>query len=559
VGFAASHLANHALGLHSLDLMEAGRSLFLAVWRAPGLEWAVLAALILHPLLGLARLWQRRTLDMPPIELVQLALGLLIPTLLTLHLLGTGVAHRLLGIEDSYAFLLGLIWPDGMARQSLLLLLVWLHGCIGLHLWLRLRPAYPRWLPGLAALAALLPTLAALGTVAAGRELAALRAVDPSAGGRLVPLADQPWSQTRAFLVGPLEGWIVAGWLGLAAAVLLGRLVRAALARRGRIAITWDGGRAARVPPGLTLLEASRVAGVPHASVCGGRGRCSTCRVRVVAGLDALPPAAAIEARLLERIGAPAEVRLACQIRPRAPLAVVRLVPPAAAAAAVRRPMDPDQGREREIAVLFADLRGFTRLAERRLPYDVVFVLNRFVAVAGAAIERAGGRLDKVMGDGIMALFGLDDGPEEAARRALDAARGIGRGLAGLNAELASELGAPLRIGIGLHAGPAIVGELGYGRSAHLTAIGDTVNVASRLESLTKDLGVELVVSEDLLARAGCPLEAAERRLVELRGRAEGLAVRLVPEAAGLPEPERRSSADGARRGRARFGSGRSA
>lgn len=520
--------------------MEAGRAVFLAVWRAPVLGWLVLTALLVHPLLGLGRLWQRRMLAMPAVELAQLALGLAIPTLLALHVLGTGVAHRLLGLEDSYAVLVALIWPDGMVRQSLLLLLVWLHGCIGLHLWLRLRPAYPRSLPALAALATLLPTLAVLGTVAAGRELAALRAADPSAGGRLVPIEDQPWSEARAFLIGPVEGWIVAGWLALAAAVLAGRLVRGALARRGRVAITWDGGRMARVPPGLTLLEASRVAGVPHASVCGGRGRCSTCRVRVLAGLDDLPPAAAIEARLLERIGAPSDVRLACQIRPRAPLSVVRLVPPSGGAAAVLRPMDPGQGREREIAVLFADLRGFTRLAERRLPYDVVFILNRFVAVAGAAIEGAGGRLDKVMGDGIMALFGLDDEPDEAARRALAAARGVGRGLAALNAELATELGVPLRMGIGLHAGPAIVGELGYGRSAHLTAIGDTVNVASRLEALTKELGVELVVSEDLLARAGCPLDAAERRLVELRGRAEGLAVRLVPEAAGLPELEPR-------------------
>lgn len=477
---------------------------------------------------------------MAPLDLAQLALGLAIPTLLVLHLLGTGVAHRLLGVEDSYAFLLALLWPDGMLRQSALVLVVWAHGCIGLHLWLRLRPGYPAWHVPLACLAVLLPTLAILGTIAAGRELAGLRAVDPTAGGRLVPLAGQPWSEARAFLVGPVEGWLVTGWAVLVAGLLAGRLARAGLARRGRVAIAYDGGQTVRVPPGLTLLEASRVAGVPHASVCGGRGRCSTCRVRVTAGLEALPPADGIEARLLARIGAPPDVRLACQIRPRAALGVVRLVPPAAATAAVRRSMDPAQGREQEIAVLFADLRGFTRLAERRLPYDVMFLLNRFVAVSGAAIERAGGRVDKVMGDGVMALFGLEDGPEEAARNALLAARGMGRGLAALNAELAQELGAPLRMGIGLHAGPAIVGELGFGRSAHLTAIGDTVNVASRLEALTKEHAVELLVSEDLLARAGCPLEAAERRLVELRGRAEPLAVRLVAEAAALPLAEPR-------------------
>jgi len=535
--FAATHLLDHALGLHSLDLLEAGRRIFLAFWRAPLLYWLVPAALLLHPALGLARLWQRRTLHMAPIELLQLGLGLLVPALLVLHVLGTGIAHRLLGVRDDYPYLLALIWPDGMARQSLLVVLVWTHGCIGVHLWLRLRPGYARWSTPLACAAVLLPTLAVLGTVSAGRELDRLREGDPTAGGRLVELAAQPWAEARAFLVGPVQDFVVAGWLALLAVILLARLARAALARRRRIAVTFDGGHRIRVPVGLTLLEASRLFGIPHAAVCGGRARCSTCRVRVTAGLAELPPPDPVEARLLERVRAPDDVRLACRIRPRAPLAAVRLVPPAGAARAVLRPMDPGQGREREIAVLFADLRGFTRLAERRLPYDVVFVLNRFVTVTGLAIEGAGGRVDKVMGDGIMALFGLEQGPAEAARAALAAARGTALALAELNRELAGELGEPLRMGIGLHFGPAIVGELGFGRSAQLTAIGDTVNVASRLEALSKEFGVELVVSEALLAAAGCPLEASERRAVELRGRSEPLAVRLVAAAASLPVP----------------------
>lgn len=543
--FAATHLLNHALGLHSLDLLEAGRRVFLAFWRAPVLGWLVPAALLLHPALGLARLWQRRTLRMPPIELLQL--GLAIPTLLVVHVLGTGIAHRLLGVRDDYAYLLSLIWPDGMARQSLLVVLVWTHGCIGVHLWLRLRAGYARWSTPLACAAVLLPTLAVLGTISAGRELDRLREGDPTAGGRLVELAAQPWAEARAFLVGPVEDLVVAGWLALVVVILLARLLRAGLARRHRIAVTFDGGRTIRAPVGLTLLEASRLFGIPHASVCGGRARCSTCRVRVTAGLAELPPPDPVEAHLLERVRAPGDVRLACRIRPKAPLAVVRLVPPAGAARAVLRPMEPGQGREREIAVLFADLRGFTRLAERRLPYDVVFLLNRFVSVTGAAIERAGGRVDKVMGDGIMALFGLEQGPTEAARAALVAARGVGSALAELNRELGAELGEPLRMGIGLHLGPAIVGELGFGGTAHLTAIGDTVNVASRLEALSKEFGVELVVSEALLAAAGCPVEGSERRAVELRGRSEPLAVRLVAEAASLTVPPPGRGAGGGR------------
>jgi adenylate cyclase len=155
-----------------------------------------------------------------------------------------------------------------------------------------------------------------------------------------------------------------------------------------------------------------------------------------------------------------------------------------------------------------------------------VFVLNRYFAMMGAAIERAGGRVDKFVGDGIMALFGLDAGPERAARTALAAARRMAEALDQLNRELEAELDKPLRMGIGLHLGHAIVGEMGYGRAVSLTAIGDTVNVASRLEALTKELGCQLIVSEQLVLHAGTGLEDFPLREVDVRGRSGHLAVR---------------------------------
>ena len=164
------------------------------------------------------------------------------------------------------------------------------------------------------------------------------------------------------------------------------------------------------------------------------------------------------------------------------------LLPPLALAADGPRRVDFAQGSEREIAILFADIRGFTALAEGRLPYDVVFVLNRYFAAMGRAIEQAGGRVDKFIGDGVMALFGIE------ARRRGGLPRGAGRGAADVAAarraqpSLRAELDEPLRIGIGIHAGPAIVGEMGYGNAAAITAIGDAVNTASRLETLTKEL-----------------------------------------------------------------------
>ncbi len=294
--------------------------------------------------------------------------------------------------------------------------------------------------------------------------------------------------------------------------------------------------RSVTQPAGLSILEISRVAGIPHASVCGGRGRCSTCRVRI-SGDDRhrLPPASPEEAKVLARIGAPANVRLACQLRPPpGHYRVALLLPAAAGPVEAYRRQPQAHGGERYIAVLFADIRGFTTISEGKLPYDVVFLLNRYFRATGQAVEAAGGRLDKFIGDGVMAIFGLNQEPQVACRQALDAARRMALALADLNEAMSGDLDVPLRIGIGIHAGPAIVGEMGYARAAQITAIGDTVNTASRLESMTKEFAVELVVSQELLDRAGIDLGEAPRHEVEIRGRQGRLSVRAIAKAAEL-------------------------
>ena len=280
----------------------------------------------------------------------------------------------------------------------------------------------------------------------------------------------------------------------------------------------------------------SRIAGIPHASVCGGRGRCSTCRVRI-GGEDRtkLPPPSDDEQKVLARVGAPPNVRLACQLRPPpGRYRVTTLLPAGAGPVEAYRRQPQAHGGERYVAILFADIRGFTSISEGKLPYDVVFLLNRYFRATGHAIESAGGRLDKFIGDGVMAIFGLDVEPEAACRQALDAARRMALALDELNEAMSGDLDQPLRIGIGLHAGPSIVGEMGYERATQLTAIGDTVNIASRLESLTKEFAAELVVSQELLDRAGVVLPDAPHQLVEIRGRQEKLDVRVVKEAGEL-------------------------
>jgi len=153
----------------------------------------------------------------------------------------------------------------------------------------------------------------------------------------------------------------------------------------------------------------------------------------------------------------------------------------------------------------------------------------------GSAIERAGGHLDKFIGDGVMALFGIQSDPEQAAREAMQAAQNMGEALERLNKSLEGEIPEPLRIGIGLHLGPAIIGEMGFGRATSVTAIGDAVNTASRLEASTKEFGAQLVVSDEVAKKAGVEMDAFPKKEIAVRGRVAGVPIRVVEDAQALP------------------------
>ncbi|MDH3595058.1 MAG: adenylate/guanylate cyclase domain-containing protein [Rhodospirillales bacterium] len=534
--FVLTHFLNHALGLVSLEVLEAGRLWFLAFWRAPLVTLMLYGALLLHLALAFWALYRRRRLAMPALEATQLLTGLAIPPLVILHLLGTRFAAEVLGTQDSYTYILlifGKFKPLVPFRQLAVMTFAWTHGCIGLHYWLRFRPWYPRIRLMAFAAALLVPVLALLGAFVAGRDVLRL-AEDPAWLEAVV--ARLNFADAEALLlIGRLENGFLVGFFALLGLVLCLRVLRDWRARRrGAAYLTYPGGRRIALLPGTTVLEASRGAGIPHASVCGGRGRCSTCRVRVGRGLDALPPPGEAEARVLARVGAAPDVRLACQTRPHADAEVTPLLTPSADPAQAGPRAGYLKGDEREVAVLFADLRGFTALSEDKLPYDIVFLLNRYFAAMGTAVEEAGGRIDKFIGDGVMALFGIERGVGQGCRNALEAARRMAERLAELNAALESELARPLRIGIGIHAGPVIVGEMGYGRATALTAIGDVVNTASRLEALTKELDVQLVLSAPVAAHAGLDPAAFPRREIALRGRSGALAVHMVVDARAL-------------------------
>lgn len=525
--YVTTHLLNHALGIVSLAAMEAGGAVFRLFWQSPPGTLALYAALVVHIVLALWSIWRRRTLRMPPAEAVQLAFGLLIPILLIPHLTGTRGIEVLGGLDPGYPDIVRILWFDPVigSRQLAGLLVVWVHGCLGVHMWRRHRDGYERALPLLTALALLVPALALTGFLQAGKEVAGL-----VAAGTLPPMVLPP---AVAETLTRLHDGAYALFITAVAVAFGLRGVRVWLGRHALVHVAYPGGQLAAVPRGTSVLEASRMAGIPHLSVCGGRGRCSTCRVRVAEGLESLPPPAEPELATLARIAAAPDVRLACQLRPAADLAVIPLLPAPAVSGLGPRPQRT-QGQEAEIAVLFCDLRGFTALAERRLPFDTVYLLNRYFATAGLAVERSGGRVDKFIGDGMMALFGTGGDRDRGCRQAINAAARIAEGLEALNRAMAGELERPLRVAMGLHAGPAIIGEMGYGRATSFTAIGDSVNVASRLESIAKELNAELVVSAPVAEWAGCDLAGHEVRELPVRGRHEPIRVHVVTKAADL-------------------------
>ncbi len=522
--YVCGHFLNHALGIVSVEAMDALRRPLSAWWRsAPGTV-VLYGSLLTHFALALVSLSRRRTLRMPAWEACQLALGLSVLPLLAYHVVGTRFAWALLDREVNYPRIVAAIWSDPLqiAKQMVLVSVVWLHLCFGIHFWLRLKSWYPRVQQYLFATAVLVPALAIAGFVSAGINV-------------MLPPPQPITREDLALLLNTRDAIYWSFGLLLGATLLL-RLARKL--HRGVYRIHHSSGQVVAAHAGSSILEAVRDAGIPHASVCGGRARCTTCRVRIARGLDALEPPGELEADALRRINAAPNVRLACQVRPVADVQITPLVAASADPALARRPGGV-QGSERQVAAMFVDLRGSTQLGETRLPYDVVFILNQFFAEMSEALHATGGHYAQFAGDGLLALYGLESDIGPACRAALAGAADMHRRMGLLNARLAHELAAPLRIGIGVHAGMAIVGSMGPPAAPIVSAIGDTINSAARLESLSKQYNCTLIVSVDTLRFAGIASPETGVQRVEVRGKTELLEVLPVEDPATLLLPSK--------------------
>ena len=544
-----SHFCNHALGNISYDVMQGWLRYHIWWWRILVVNITLYSAAAIHFSLGLWALYQRRHFRYTVAEITQLLLGLSIPLLLANHF----GAQRVSGLlydwpPSSYATPLFSYWVNRqylIAVQFILLTVAWTHGCIGLYFWLRMKPFF-RWAaPILLSIAVLLPPLAMLGAHQGAQDVIR-HAKDPAWRAQNI----KPIPRDKRDVIDNITLFYFP--IGYAAAILLvfgARGVRSLNERRRGVFTVSYPGRQVRVPKGLSVLEASLRNKIPHASVCGGRARCSTCRVKVVSDRSALPKPSGRESFVLARVGAGKDpsIRLACQLRPLTDVAVIPIMPPNVGVDFVRSRERVHVGEEHFVVSMFVDMRGSTSLSEGRLPFDIVFLINRFVETVSRAITDAGGDPNQFVGDGVLALFGLNTDPATACRQALRAASLIESNIAHLNHQFATEVVEPVQYGIGIHAGEVIVGDIGFRDRTVFTALGDSVNVAARLQNLSKRFNCKAVISDEVCKLAGIPADALTRTEVEIRGHEKPMSVRTTEdptELAGLLDPQQAMAAE---------------
>jgi adenylate cyclase len=524
------HLTNHALGIISLHAAEAGMEIAVEVWYSwPGTVLLYGAAAI-HFLLALWAVYERRTFRLPPAEVLRIALGFTLPLLLIGHAVHTRLAWDLFGLPSDYARVVSNLWAtDSQGRQLGLLAPGWLHGCLGLHFILNRRPWYRRLRFVLFGAALLLPVLSALGFIAMGRELATNEAAMAAAREYLSP-ANAP----QRIALARWRDAILAGYFAIIGAVFVARGVRNAVehGRKRLVTISYPG-RTVRVPRGWSVLEASRSFHVPHASMCGGRARCSTCRVRVMNGDQVCPAPEPNERATLARIKAPPDVRLACQLRPQGNVSVIPLMQ---TARAIYRAPPPQRSAERDLVVLFCDFLNRTELSRDHMTQDVLYLLTLYVEAVGNAVRMAGGVLSSLRPDAICALFGLESGLARAAEQALQAASAIDQAISDLNGRLGREGTSRISIALSLHAGRAAVGEIAVSEPPTVLAIGEAVEVANELRTTAAKRGKRFAISRPVYAAAGIDGSFQEEASIRPSGAAAPVPVSLS-DVAPIPPP----------------------
>ena len=251
-----------------------------------------------------------------------------------------------------------------------------------------------------------------------------------------------------------------------------------------------------------SILDMSIHNKIPHLHECGGNGICTTCRIRILDGFNALTRPTTKEVEMARKRNWDPSIRLACQTRVRGEVSIQRLVWTSSEISQLQLETVPvGKGEERPLALLFCDLRDFTNLAEKHSNFDLAHMLNRFFTILGDPILMNNGIIYQYAGDEIIGLFGTSGGdPEKISFDTIRAALGMLYAVERLNKLELKDFNTEFKVGIGIHFGKAFVGQVGHPKHRQFAVIGDPVNVTSRIESLNKDLNTTLLVSDEFLS-----------------------------------------------------------
>ncbi|MEX3009494.1 2Fe-2S iron-sulfur cluster-binding protein [Hoeflea sp. TYP-13] len=344
--FVTCHLLNMAFGLISVEAVESARRVLTVPWTVFPISPLLLLSMLVHAVLGLEAIYRRNTLRMSSYDTVQLISGLLVVPLLASHIVGIWAVKNLFASDPTYHFILTVFWIDtpieGL-RQVLVVVVAWLHGSIGIFSWMRLKASWDRLSLFIYPLVVVVPVLALVGFVDAGNEVIAdrERAIEASSADEPQLSEEELRAQEEAAAIRAEEigqkldltrriMWTVIGiYSVLVVITFVARAIRLHIARRARVSVRYLHGPQFEVPTGASMLEISRLHHLPHANLCRGRGRCGTCRIRIIEADPPLPEPGPVEAATLKRKKLDPDIRLACQVVPGAgSITIERLIAP---------------------------------------------------------------------------------------------------------------------------------------------------------------------------------------------------------------------------------------
>ncbi|MEP6711370.1 MAG: adenylate/guanylate cyclase domain-containing protein [Ferruginibacter sp.] len=300
--------------------------------------------------------------------------------------------------------------------------------------------------------------------------------------------------------------------------------------------IEFAGEKIIEIIKGQSVLDASLSAGIPHFHACGGKGRCSTCRILILEGLENLSPINRREALLRNKIPFPNKVRLACQTTlNQGPVKIERIIKDEIdfslfLEANNLKAGNRQLGEEKELVLFFLDIRNFTPFVETYLPFDVIHIIRRLFFIFHKVINDHKGEIIETAGDGFYVVFGLTTNTHKAADNALSASQLIIKELKEFNETYLNEyFFIDFEVGIGIHLGKVIVGNIKIGDENNASVMGLAVNIASRLQTSTRELNNNVVVSEALLRHSSYTANTQTKE-INLKGIHHSIIAHLIGE-----------------------------